>query len=249
MNVLEHSRFRTPPEKDSGIYTRLGLLRRSASFLTGSLCTMTVVNACSQSTGRIDALSALLSRKYDSTTASVLHGRIMKHYIDLNARKPYYEKWGMRFNAVNAVLALAVYRSFCESGFSREVSVEWAGELVWKTMPLWLFKCVFWSMGLFPDPFVAFVWFTKRQLNILFPEPGWKRNYTETEDCFGFDVTHCLYNDYCTDEGAPELVTGMCDLDYRIAELYPPEFYFKRTRCLAKGDPLCDFRYYRNERV
>lgn len=205
-----------------------------------------VLEGCSRETQRLDALYTVLLKKMDRESALRLYNRIMIHYAELDGRKPHYAKWGMRFNIGNAILALAIYRSLGEKGSRREASIAMAGDLVWATMPLRLFKWVFWCIGQFPDPFAAFIWFTRQQCKIMFPEPGWRRSHIETENCFGFDVTRCLYIDYLTEEGAPELVTAMCDLDYRTAELFPPDFYFKRTRCLARGDPHCDFRYCRS---
>ena len=200
----------------------------------------------SKFTRRLELLYNVLLREMDKKTALRIFNRIKTHYTDLYSRKPHYTKWGMRFNICNAILALAIYRALSENSYSRESSIEKAGELVWATMPLRLFERVFWCIGRFPDPFATFVWFTRHQCKIMFPEPGWKRSIIQTENCFGFNVTRCLYIDYFAKEGAPELVIAMCDLDYRTAKLYPHDFYFKRTRCLAKGDPLCDFCYYRN---
>ncbi len=236
---------------DLGKWSRRNLLRGAALVSSKLLCAapgLLVLKGCSRETQRLDALYGLLAEEMDRESALRLFNRIAFHYAELDSRKPHYAKWGMRFNIGNAILALAIYRALGETGRTREASITKAGELVWATMPLWLFRKVFWFIGQFPDPFAAFVWFTRQQCKIMFPEPGWKRSYSETGNCFGFDVTRCLYIDYLTKEGAPELVIAMCDLDYRTAELFPPDFYFKRTRCLAEGDTLCDFRYCRRRR-
>jgi hypothetical protein len=81
---------------------------------------------------------------------------------------------------------------------------------------------------------------------MMFPSPGWERNYVvEEDDSFGFNVTKCLYVDYLTSEGAFDLVVALCDLDYRVAELLPDEIHFQRNISIARGDKLCDFRYNR----
>ncbi len=240
----------TKAEKNTQKHDRRTFLKRTAvvsSSILASGSGVPVLTGCSQGEQRLNKLRNILVNEMGRDASLHLFDSIRLHYLELNRRKPHYTKWGMRFNIDNAVLALAIYRALRENNCTRDSSIEKAGRLVWATMPLWLFEKVFRCIGHFPDPFAAFAWFTRRQVTVMFPEPGWKRNFLETNDCFGFDVTRCLYVDFLSKESTPELVIAMCDLDYRTAELYPPDFYFKRTMCLAKGNPLCDFRYYRRK--
>lgn len=199
-----------------------------------------------QARQRLCALHRSLVQEMDEVTAARTMDRIQAHFVDLAGRKPRFHKWGMRFNLCNAMIGLAIYRTLCEDMNDREAAVEETGRLVWTTLPVNLYKTAFWVIGHLPDPFTAYVRIIHLLNKIMFPSPGWERIYNiRTDDCYSFDVTRCLYVDYLTAEGAPELVIAMCDLDYRTAELFPPQFYFHRTHCLAKGDRLCDFRYCR----
>lgn len=195
---------------------------------------------------RLEKLHEYLVEHYGEETASALYERIKSHYEDLSARKPHFSKWGMNFNVTNAIIALSVYRTLLEDGVKKKEAIETAGTLVWATLPVDLYKKVFRFIEKTPDPFSSYVFMTKQLNRMMFPSPGWERYYVvEEDDRFGFDVTKCLYVDYLTSEGAPELVVALCDLDYRVAELFPDGIHFHRNISIARGDKICDFRYYR----
>ncbi len=61
----------------------------------------------------------------------------------------------------------------------------------------------------------------------------------------GFDFTACPYYDLCVKEGVPELTVAFCDMDWQLAEYFPPRIEFRREQTLADGADYCDFRYYR----
>lgn len=203
------------------------------------------LSGCAPKEERLDNVYNNLIEWCERDRASEIYQRIELYYASLDAHKPHYAKWGMNFNITNAIIALSVYRSLLDCGFPKEAAIEKAEELVWATLPVDAYETLFRFIGKTPDPFVSYCVMTKRLNKVLFPSPGWERKYISKENCFGFDVKKCLYMEYLTSEGAPELVIALCNLDYRVADLFPDEFTFHRNKSLARGDDICDFRYFR----
>lgn len=62
------------------------------------------------------------------------------------------------------------------------------------------------------------------------------------KDEVAFDVTRCPLAEYFAAQGTPELTRhAACSLDYRMAEQWGVTL--QRTRTIAEGHPLCDFRF------
>ncbi len=59
----------------------------------------------------------------------------------------------------------------------------------------------------------------------------------------GYDYYECGVCKICQDEGCPELAKYMCRLDFVIADIMGMKLV--RTKTLAEGADLCDFRYSR----
>ena len=59
----------------------------------------------------------------------------------------------------------------------------------------------------------------------------------------GYDYHECGVCKICRDEGCPELAKYMCRLDFVIADIMGMKLV--RTKTLAEGADLCDFRYSR----
>ncbi len=57
----------------------------------------------------------------------------------------------------------------------------------------------------------------------------------------GYDYHECGVCKVCRDEGCPELAKYMCRLDFVIADIMGMKLV--RTKTLAEGADLCDFRY------
>ncbi|MGQ9684176.1 MAG: L-2-amino-thiazoline-4-carboxylic acid hydrolase [Anaerolineae bacterium] len=75
-------------------------------------------------------------------------------------------------------------------------------------------------------------------------EYGWAATYPVTSAEIAFDMTRCGLVDWFRDRGAPEIAPIACEGDYIAAELLPG-LRFIRTKTLAAGDAICDFRYVR----
>jgi hypothetical protein len=75
----------------------------------------------------------------------------------------------------------------------------------------------------------------------LFVRP-FARTTLPSIDTVAFDVTRCPIAEYFAAHGVPELTPHAgCTLDYRMAEAW--SVTLERTRTIAAGDALCDFRF------
>lgn len=57
----------------------------------------------------------------------------------------------------------------------------------------------------------------------------------------GYNYYECGICKLCKDEGCPELARYLCKLDYMMADLMNAKLV--RTKTLAEGGDMCDFRY------
>ena len=60
---------------------------------------------------------------------------------------------------------------------------------------------------------------------------------------FGFNYTECGACKLFRDEGYPELASYLCKLDFMITSMMG--VHLERTKTLADGDDMCDFRFSR----
>lgn len=76
---------------------------------------------------------------------------------------------------------------------------------------------------------------------VVFTAP-FRRIVHPARDEVAFDVTRCPLAEYFAAQGAPELTRhAACSLDYRMAAQWGVTL--QRTRTIADGHPLCDFRF------
>lgn len=97
----------------------------------------------------------------------------------------------------------------------------------------------------FSDPFPVFERIVALANRYIYTTPPWERTDVEVEGGIGFDFTACPCHDLCMKEGVPELTKAFCDMDWQLAEYFPPRIGFRREQTLAEGGDRCDFRYYR----
>lgn len=153
----------------------------------------------------------------------------------------------VRFHLANAAFTLALYRALEPLFRDKEERVQVAHELMWEAGmkgPASLGTGILRSRDNRWELFCRSAGVVNRR---FFPPPEWAREEVEVEGGFGFDYSRCLYHDFFTAEGAPELTTAVCDMDWRLAELLPPGIEMVREHTLGAGDDTCDFRYYRRD--
>jgi hypothetical protein len=75
-------------------------------------------------------------------------------------------------------------------------------------------------------------------------EYGWASEFPESDAYIAADVTRCGLVDWYTDQGVPEIAPIACEGDFVWAE-FMTGLELKRTKTIAAGDDVCDFRYVR----
>jgi hypothetical protein len=73
---------------------------------------------------------------------------------------------------------------------------------------------------------------------------GWTTELPESDAYIAIDVTRCGLVDWYVDQGVPEIAPIGCDGDFIMAE-FMTGLGLERTRTIAAGDHVCDFRYVR----
>lgn len=77
-----------------------------------------------------------------------------------------------------------------------------------------------------------------------YPAEGWNMEWVEvSQDQIAFNIHRCFYLDTLTEYGAPELTALFCRFDDLVFEHMSPRVSWERTRTLARGGDLCDFRF------
>ncbi len=104
-------------------------------------------------------------------------------------------------------------------------------------------------MGRMPFAFYTFKKITRKSMKNMFPPEGWDVRWpAEGPDCLAFDMSRCFYLDITEKLGVTELMPVFCECDDFMFEALAPKLIWKRTRTLARGDEVCDFRFYRGRR-
>ena len=84
-------------------------------------------------------------------------------------------------------------------------------------------------------------WILDLMFGVIFTSP-FRRTVSPSTHDIAFDVTVCPLAQYFRDRGVPELTRyAACSLDYRMAAHWGVRL--ERTRTLAEGHSLCDFRF------
>ncbi len=141
----------------------------------------------------------------------------------------------------------ALYRALINAGQRRREALE-AVELLYRAI-LKRRRMLMAVMGRMPFAFYTFKKITRKSMKNMFPPEGWDVHWPdEGPDCLAFDMSRCFYLDITEKLGVTELMPVFCDCDDFMFEALSPKLIWKRTRTLARGDEVCDFRFYRGRR-
>jgi hypothetical protein len=77
-------------------------------------------------------------------------------------------------------------------------------------------------------------------------EYGWAAEFPKSDAYMAFNMTRCGLADWFRDMGAPEIAPIACEGDYITAEFYTG-LKLERTKTIAGGDEICDFRYVKEQ--
>ena len=73
-------------------------------------------------------------------------------------------------------------------------------------------------------------------------EYGWASEFPESDAYMAIDMTRCGLADWFGDQGVPEIAPIACEGDFIVAE-FMTGLKLVRTKTIAGGDDICDFRY------
>ena len=77
-------------------------------------------------------------------------------------------------------------------------------------------------------------------------EYGWATEFPESDAYIAIDVTRCGLVDWYRDQGVPEIAPIGCEGDFIMAE-FMTGLELVRTKTIADGDDICDFRYVKKQ--
>lgn len=144
-----------------------------------------------------------------------------------------------------AIDALAFYRSFDES-FPREQRLlkvqSFANNWMEGQFDRWIARFVYANRILHRA--YRLKWF--RTANKVDEPDGQKFEMIANEPnlYYGVNVTRCGIVKFLKQENAPEIAHLLCNGDYHICRFLPRGIEFRRTKVIADGATVCDFRYY-----
>ena len=85
-----------------------------------------------------------------------------------------------------------------------------------------------------------------KKLEYRVEQYGWAIEFPESNAHMAFDMTRCGLADWFRDQGVPEIAPIACEGDYVTAEFYTG-LELIRTKTIAGGDEICDFRYVKEQ--
>lgn len=152
---------------------------------------------------------------------------------------------------VNLLLRLfewdrALYGALLESGVARDEAGRMIAEINWAVLgPSTALS--FWLSRLRSrDLRTRVQWVVDLLFATVFTAP-FRRVVHRAKGKVAFDVTRCPLAEYFAAQGTPELTRhAACSLDYHMAAQWGVTL--QRTRTIAEGHPVCDFRFIAHPR-
>jgi hypothetical protein len=135
----------------------------------------------------------------------------------------------------------ALYGALLESGVAGEEAGRMIAEINWRVLGPSTVLNFSLSRLRSGDLRTRVQWVVDLLFATVFTAP-FRRVVLQADGAVAFDVTRCPLAEYFASQGTPELTRhAACSLDYRMAEQWGVTL--QRTRTIAEGHPLCDFRF------
>jgi hypothetical protein len=183
-------------------------------------------------------------KKIDRDNYKEMMKAFKKNYNDISLRTEK-EKGIMAFHRMFLIIGLALYKSLYDQFQNQEELIEKIHDILWKERMSKNIRFVAFFIRRSKDPFHRYLQILGPNNEWFFPCPPWEKVSVEIQDGIGWHQKKCPYKDFFEKEGVVELTRAYCDMDKRIAELFPNHIELKRQHRLAKGDDWCDFFYYK----
>jgi hypothetical protein len=141
---------------------------------------------------------------------------------------------------------LALYRGLLAEGSQEQRAVLAETEVLFKASFFSLERMLLKLVNLVPDPF-PLVRLGLRNMTQNHYLPGASEVIEDSNECFAVNTTRCFILDILTEHDAAELASLYCKTDdWLAAEV--PKVHWLRTKTLANGESLCDFRWCRQNK-
>jgi hypothetical protein len=156
--------------------------------------------------------------------------------------------FGSRMNIRLAGLTLAFFQNLIAAEIERDYAIELIGDICWQIYQWWgrfgLFAQTISHADSIRDQAKRVAPDGSWPMSFPFNSPGYRTRYVPTNKGLGFDVIRCPVAEYFRKRDVPDLGVGTwCMLDYTLAEM--GGLRMARTKTLAAGDKLCDFRWFK----
>lgn len=139
-------------------------------------------------------------------------------------------------------LDVAFYRSVMAAGVTQARAGELVQALNWQVFKPGITVSFAISRLRSNRAIVRCRWMLNAMFTLLFTAPFKRTMLPREDDRIAFDITACPLAAYFRSQGVPELTRhAACSLDHEMAKIWGVEF--RRTKTIAEGAPLCDFRY------
>lgn len=188
----------------------------------------------------------ILKQRRSSAEADVLIGEIRRELHQLQESQPKLANQTLQTQWDDLIApGLALYRVLSAEDSRNQQDVLDEVEALFKASFFVTERQLVKLLNLVPDPF-PLVQLGLRRMTKNYYLPGASEVVEDSKDCFAFNTTRCFILDTLTKNGAPELTRLYCKTDdWLAAEL--PKIRWRRTKTLANGDELCDFRWCRQD--
>jgi hypothetical protein len=186
----------------------------------------------------------ILSQRRAPAVAEALIGHIERELSQLQASQPRMANPYLQAQWDDLIApGLALYRVLSAEGTQDREAVLAEVEVLFEASFFVRERKMVKLLNLIPDPF-PLVRLGLRSMTKNHYLPGASEVIEDSKDCFAVNTTRCFIMDTLTKYGAPELTSLYCKTDdWLAAEV--PKVRWLRTKTLANGDELCDFRWCR----
>lgn len=186
----------------------------------------------------------VLTEEMDEEQARRIIKGARDRYRDITSRQDFEYKGIPRFLMSHARLGIGLYKALSEELDEKEEDlVRKTQHIMWEGWDISQGKALGSFLSHFSDPFPVFTRIVSFANRYMYCTPPWERTDVEVEGGIGFDFTRCPLYDLCVKEGVPELTVAFCDMDWQLAEYFPPQIEYRREQTLGEGGDRCDFRY------
>jgi L-2-amino-thiazoline-4-carboxylic acid hydrolase len=181
--------------------------------------------------------------RFDRTDADRLLTRSWELYDQLAPGVPREAGIGPRMNVRLASATVAFQRALLESGVEPRDATALTADCAWAIYEKWARLARRISRLRSSEPSERMRMCIDGFLRFPFSQPGYRYERSQPRPgAVNIDIRRCPVADYMRAQGAGELCVGTwCNQDFALAELWGGELI--RTKTLAAGDELCDFRF------